>query len=345
MEKKIYPISVSVIIPVYNAEFFLADTIKSVLEQSLGNLEIILINDGSTDNSELICEEYCTQNQNILYFSQSNSGVSVARNLGRVKASGKYLYFLDSDDTLDPHFLKSSFDVAEKNNYDLVIVGKEFCERMPNATALPTCAMFLKKEFLDNHTDIIFPRGIQPCEDGIFSHELLAITNKIGLNPQGIYHYRQHENQNHHIINQNTDRILKQIPVWFEILENFYLQNKFFKSHALHLALFVEHEPFEFRYLAMPFSSVQKEKLYNEIKYFLNKNVVDNLVPEDYSKLSQPFIYLINCNSSFEFDIFYKKYVKRQAFNKKIRLLLAKLIPFSKLRRKIRKETNERYSR
>ena len=337
-------ISISIIIPVYNAGKFLVETIESVLQQNFESFELILINDGSTDDSAAICEDYHKNDARIKYFAQKNYGVSVARNLGLSYAVGEYIYFLDSDDTLDPDFLKTSYDVAKRENSDIVIVGEYYCKRLPNVTALPTCAQFLRSDFLKRFPDVKFPDYIQPCEDGLFSHQLIALTKNIGANPKGIYNYRQHENQNHYTINKNVDSVLKQIPIWFEILERFYKKHHLFESHAFHLALFIEHEPFEFRYLGMPLHKQQKENLYQEIKVFFNRFVIENLKEEDYKKLSEPFLYLINCESSDEFDIFYKKYVKNRALNKKIRLFFAKLIPFSKLRRRLRAKINEKYS-
>lgn len=337
-------ILVSVIIPVYNAGKFLTETIESVLSQSLVDFQLILVNDGSTDNSAFICEDYVKKEERIQYFIQKNSGVSVARNLGLSYACGEYVFFLDSDDTLDSEFLKTSYNAAKKQNTDITIIGKQFCERLPNVAALPTCAQFLRLDFLKENSVIRFPKDIQPCEDGLFSHQLIALTQNIGTNPDGIYHYRHHENQNHLKINENSEKVLQQIPIWFNILEAFYERYNLYQTHALHLALFVEHEPFEFRYIDMSFNKEQKEILYKIIKEFINKNIIGNLKKEDYLKLSIPFLYLMSCDSFSDFDVFYDNYVKRKALNKKVRMFFVKFIPFSKLRRKVRQEINQKYS-
>ncbi|WP_228413712.1 glycosyltransferase family 2 protein [Chryseobacterium sp. CH21] len=251
-------IFVTVIIPVYNAEKFLVETIESVLNQSLKEFELILINDGSVDDSASICEEYQNNDSRIQYFSQANSGVSIARNLGLSKAIGEYIFFMDSDDTIDREFLKTSYVAAKEQNNDITIIGEEFCKRLPHAPALPTWAQLLRLGFLEKYSDIKFPAGIQPCEDGLFSHQLIALTENIGTNTKGIYHYRHHEDQNHLTINKNSDKVIQQIPAWLQILDNFYERYQLYKTKALHLALFIEHEPFEFRYLEMPLDSQQK---------------------------------------------------------------------------------------
>ena len=93
---------ISVIIPVYNAEQYLEECLESVLEQTYTNLEIILINDGSTDDSGEICRQYRERDDRIVLIEQENAGVSVARNRGISLASGEYLMFVDADDLIAP---------------------------------------------------------------------------------------------------------------------------------------------------------------------------------------------------------------------------------------------------
>lgn len=335
-------ISVSVIIPVYNAEKFLAETINSVLHQSFDDFELILIDDGSTDSSGKIGEEFMLLDRRIKYIYQINSGVSIARNSGLGRANGEYIFFMDSDDTLDVNFIKTSYEVAKKKEYDIVVIGEFFCEKMPRIAALPTWAQMLKAEFLKRNTEIRFPEDIQPCEDGLFSHQLLALSPNIGLNPNGIYHYRHHENQNHLKINENCWKVVHQIPVWFDILNQFYTKNNLLPSHALHLALFIEHEPFELRYLSMPLDHEQKVVLLNLIKTFMAR-VLPYLSDEDKKLLSKPFLHFINSNEVSDFEIFYKGYTKQRKIKKKISLLLIKFIPFKKLRRELRKTIGEKF--
>ena len=89
---------ISVIIPVYNSEKYLHKCIDSVLSQSYTNFEVILVNDGSTDSSGMICDEYAEKDERVRVFHKDNGGVSTARNLGIDYATGKYVLFIDSDD-------------------------------------------------------------------------------------------------------------------------------------------------------------------------------------------------------------------------------------------------------
>lgn len=88
---------ISVIIPIYNSEKYLEKCLDSILKQTYKALEIILVNDGSRDQSANICKEYCKKYHNIKYISQENHGVSEARNRGIRESTGKYLAFIDSD--------------------------------------------------------------------------------------------------------------------------------------------------------------------------------------------------------------------------------------------------------
>ena len=139
---------VSVIIPIYNAERFIKACVESVMSQTFTNIEIILVNDGSTDNSLLICEELAKSANNIFVINQKNSGVSFARNVGIKHAKGKYITFLDADDKLTENAIKALVDKAEKSDFDMII-GK-----MSKNETLPICVFegeqFLVKVLEDN---------------------------------------------------------------------------------------------------------------------------------------------------------------------------------------------------
>src|SRR5690625_237459 len=109
----------SLIIPVYNVKEYLKECINSVLNQTYKNIEIIVINDGSTDKSLEILERYSLENKNITVISQKNLGQSVARNRGVQQATGKYIYFLDADDYILPEALEHLVEKMEENELDL----------------------------------------------------------------------------------------------------------------------------------------------------------------------------------------------------------------------------------
>ena len=107
---------VSIVIPVYNVEEYLRRCLDSVVNQTLRDIEIICINDGSTDNSSHILAEYQSKENRLRVISQKNGGQSKARNAGLEVATGEYIYFLDSDDYIKTYALEKLYTIAKTNN-------------------------------------------------------------------------------------------------------------------------------------------------------------------------------------------------------------------------------------
>lgn len=112
---------ISVIIPVYNVEKYLEQCLDSVINQNLQDIEIICVDDGSTDNSPSILEKFSSKDNRIKIFSKENGGQASARNLGIKKAKGKYIAFVDSDDFIKEDMFVKLYDVAENNNLDIAM--------------------------------------------------------------------------------------------------------------------------------------------------------------------------------------------------------------------------------
>ena len=113
---------VSIIIPVYNVEKYLRQCLDSVLAQTYTNLEVILVDDGSTDLSNAICREYCEEDSRFRLYRKENGGASSARNVGLDKSTGEYLYFLDSDDEISRDAIAKMLACACDNQADLVFI-------------------------------------------------------------------------------------------------------------------------------------------------------------------------------------------------------------------------------
>ena len=122
---------ISVIIPVYNVEDYLEECIDSVLGQRDVDLEILLVDDGSTDSSGAICDEYAEKNHKFKVVHQSNRGVSVARNIGIELAQGDWVWFVDSDDIIIPNFIIDNIEVMNSSDYILF----DFCTFRGNITS------------------------------------------------------------------------------------------------------------------------------------------------------------------------------------------------------------------
>lgn len=114
---------ISIIMPVYNVEKYISKTIESVLNQTFKDFEFFAVDDGSTDNSGKICDSFAYKDTRLKVIHKKNEGAPKARNVAIEKASGKYMYFIDSDDWIENDMLEKMYDLAEKNEADLVVTG------------------------------------------------------------------------------------------------------------------------------------------------------------------------------------------------------------------------------
>ena len=138
------PPKISIIIPVYNDELYLADLLQSVKNQTFIDFECLCVNDGSTDKTEEIIDQFCEKDSRFVKINRENGGVSAARNTGLDAATGEYLFFIDHDDLIPDYTLKKLFDAAEKFDADLsrgkfVMIAENFTlQQLPkeNETAL-----------------------------------------------------------------------------------------------------------------------------------------------------------------------------------------------------------------
>lgn len=224
---------VSVIVPVYNAEYFLSKSIESVTHQSHKNIELILVNDGSADNSEMICNKYALTDNRIKVISQDNSGPAAARNTGIRHATGTFVLFLDADDFIDNKALEIL--VAQYNKYKPDLVMGNFCKLENNGTILNKSVTFhpdgmpfeqkikqlsksdivsYVRHFLkhpSNHlisycwarlyklsvirnNNIVAHENMRLFEDFVFNLEYLKHTNEILFVNEPLYTYTMHNN-------------------------------------------------------------------------------------------------------------------------------------------------------
>lgn len=202
---------VSIIIPVYNAETYLEQCLNSLLNQTYNDIEIILVNDGSTDDSNEICKKYVQKDSRVKLYFQENSGVSFARNTGISKSIGDYILFVDSDDWVDKDYV--GLMIEKLNKYDSVICGyteeyvnKEICHKMTENAIVEDSTITIKKvidnmyggyiynkafkkEIISKH-NIRFHNDIHMCEDMLFVIEYLKKCNNIYVLDKCLYNYR-----------------------------------------------------------------------------------------------------------------------------------------------------------
>lgn len=202
----------SVIIPAYNGERFLAETLDCVLNQTLKNLQIVIVNDGSTDSTADIIADYAKKHSNILPITQPNSGVSAARNNGIRNASGEYLLFLDTDDVFTPDSFELMCDKLDKTGADIAICrvqrfgygGEEFNPIVDEFTKEDSIGCYDKRllwNFLVSNkcyrtkwlkdTGVEFP-ALRYSEDGAFFMQAVYHFPKITGVYGAVFRYRRH---------------------------------------------------------------------------------------------------------------------------------------------------------
>lgn len=230
--------TISIIIPVYKVEKYLSKCLDSIVAQTFTDWECILIDDGSPDASGKICDEYVQKDPRFVVIHKVNAGVSAARNDGLKKARGKWISFVDSDDTIDEVTYEDALKVAEENNADLVqwgIIletdGKEIrrnsCkEGLLEADDLleyfepSTChKLFSAKIIYDN--GIEYPSGLTLSEDRYFSFLFYLHSNRVvGIN-KCYYHYRIYsESSTHRMSEKNIQDEIKVYSMMEAALNN-----------------------------------------------------------------------------------------------------------------------------
>lgn len=205
---------VSVIIPIYNVERYLKKCLDSVENQTYHELEIILIDDGSTDNSPIICDKYAEKDPRITVLHKKNEGLSSARNAGLDIATGDYISFIDSDDWVSPHYIETLFSLAQHNKADIAIIENKLvysdsCDNSDDKPPFTKCYTNLEaledlfsknlvsltvswgKLYSRNlFSHIRFPIG-KIHEDEFTTFELFYNSKKLVYTNQCLYFYRQ----------------------------------------------------------------------------------------------------------------------------------------------------------
>lgn len=212
---------VSIVVPVYNVEKYIEDCLLSLVNQTYNDIEIIVVNDGSTDNSLMICEEYAKKYNNIILLSIKNQGVSYARNLGMDNSNGDYIICVDSDDIIESDMIEQMLSIAKEEKCDIVLCGIDFfdtnfykgrrhrCQNyIINNTRVNVntfsgyaknnplepyfCAPYNKliKKSIIEENKIYYEIGAQLAEDTCFCYNLYAVIGSVGICKNVLYHHR-----------------------------------------------------------------------------------------------------------------------------------------------------------
>lgn len=326
----------SVIIPVYKAEKYLEETIKSVLKQTIGfqkNIQMILVNDGSPDHSKEICEKYVQKYpDNIFYLEQKNQGVSVARNNGLKLAKGSYINFLDADDTWEKNVFQKveQFFKKNENEVDLIACRMKFFDAVngfkhaldykfrehPNMVVdinhyydvpqLSMSSVFVKREIMEKYP---FDAKLKYSEDSIICSKIILEKQKYAL-LNVVYNYRRRKEENSAIQTSNSKRdwYINTISYCYETLFNYskekfgtiipYIQYQIMYDLQWRLTIPINHEIL---------SKEEASQYLIKIKELL-KQIEDSIICEQKHLTTEAKIYALQLKYDKEIkeDIFYK---------------------------------------
>lgn len=287
---------VSIVVPVYNSNKYIRKCIESLIDQSYKNIEILLINDGSTDNSDEICKEYKSKDKRIIYVVKEHTGVSDTRNKGIEIATGEYIVFIDSDDFIDNDAIEKLEKNHNKNNLtglkinrrnykDIYNKNELLTEIMQNKILGSCCGyLFLKSNIINLRFDV----NTYYMEDTLFLINYLKFIERVEFIGDAKYYYTANKESITNIISierskNNLISILYSLNKINEIIKKDNTYNNFT-------------EIIENKKVKLLESELIKFKSINEIKKFIeNKDIINILNLCDYKKLNQfsKFIYYI----------------------------------------------------
>lgn len=250
-------VTLSIIIPVYNIEDYLPRCVDSILTQTYQDLELLLINDGSTDKSGEICDNYAKKDSRVRVFHQVNAGVSAARNAGLENAQGNWIAFVDGDDWIEKDSLSKIMNSYQDNEIDIIYarsfvnneraIGEErysFPSSYSNqiydgvVTAIQknymrgsVCGTIFSQKLLSSNK-IKFPLGLKNGEDSIFSLITLIYAEKVGF--VNNHYYNVYEREGSASRNWTFDRVFHMINN-VKYLNNYTKNNESLSSEALSL--------------------------------------------------------------------------------------------------------------
>ena len=232
---------VSVIVPVYNTYDYLRKCFDSLVNQTLKDIEIIIVNDGTRDKSEEIIAEYVSKHSNIKSYTKPNGGLGDARNYGLGFATGDYIGFVDSDDYIDITMYEKLYEKAIQENSDIVecdfywvysskkvsdsALYYENKETIPQCIRVMVCNKLFKRDTIVNN-NILFPKGLR-YEDIEFTYKMIPYTNKISYVEEELYFYVQRGDS---ISNNQTEKV-RDIFSILDNIETYYKDKGIYDQH------------------------------------------------------------------------------------------------------------------
>lgn len=364
-------IKISVIVPIYNAEQYLEQCLDSIVSQTLKDIEIILIDDGSTDGSAEICKKYLADSR-VSYYRKENEGLAAARDDGMMRANGEYIGFVDSDDWLKPEMYEKMYAAAKSNDSDIVFCncqqnenGHVFTPEMPTGAydreaikkeILPktlayigkngskralrwsNCLRIYKTEILQKN-NIKFDRRLRRSQDLQLTYEATIVAQNYYYIGEPLYHNR--------VVSDSLSRgyTKNMWPLYTYLIEILYKDTENFKEMDLmdqmHLRAFffatdcIENE-------MKPLCPNDKKTKIKLIEQIMNDPICErfygHIPTEKLSPLYRKYYELIHEKKAAKILSFTKNYKRRQAFKRKYINPLINFLTENALYKKIRKK-------
>ncbi|MFT8882775.1 MAG: glycosyltransferase family 2 protein [Liquorilactobacillus hordei] len=316
---------ISVIMPVYNAENFISNTLDSILRQTFQEFELILINDGSTDSTADICKEKAAQDKRIKYYEQSNHGISYTRNRGLALVEGDYVTFCDHDDIYNRDLLFDNYKLINSCNADIVKFGrklvvkdkiyktfftdevpyiidennikKEFSSLSKGPLLLYVWDSLIKKDFLTKN-NIVFDESFKSGEeDRNFMFACISKKPRIVINPQYYYtHYiRGKENATSNFSLNRLNAVIVSAINEQKLINELEIDNQIWSNEL------VEYFVLYLREIAKNSQTLSVKTLNNYIALFCDQFEIEELKLKEISGMKNKFISVILKNKLYSF--------------------------------------------
>lgn len=325
-------VAVSVVIPVYNSEKYLDSCIRSAIRQTLKNIEIIVINDGSTDNSCEILKKYQQLDGRVQIISQKNHGLSYSRNVGIRKSRGEYLFFLDSDDTLEEKSLqmlyqkakisdslmtigrykKTYFDSNAINIYKTTLTDDTVKDVLVGNIQVPVCnKLYHKKFFVEN--DLNFANKLYH-EDNLFTLKAVKFAkNQISILDEVVYNYQYRKGSiSSSFGKKHVDDMIKIFDLSYEFLR----EHDMYKDKKIYFLVFVFDLVLYYlqKYSPNETNSLLFETFFKKLK---KKKYISKALLEKYKKYYPiPFFLFTSCTFVHKIKIWNKMLLVNQKEDK-----------------------------
>lgn len=301
---------ISIVIPVYNAAEYLPNMLESIVGQSYSDIEIILVNDGSKDNSSNICHEYANRYGFIKVYDCQNRGASASRNFGAEKASGEFIWFMDSDDVLENDALLNAVEAQKLYDADVVVGGMNFCFTDENKVvkkSIQKDIVLNKREFMHEYKELFSANYISSLWNKLIRRSVI-VKNNIKMN-EALHMYEDY------VFCMDTLLKCKTILCLSTIFYNYKLRNTKslshrYKDNAEYMFCILENKISQYREVIGKEDALANKSLSNLLIYLAYECVKNE------ARHKNPYIRVKNILGN---ESFHKAMLKYKAFGKKYR--------------------------